>query len=111
MLYLIIIKHKIHKPEGCTFAYGCRLCRLKMGKAEAWHVLILISKSRNACDGVYKLFLYKEKRLSHCDNISVITYITACCSEVDYRLRLGALITVSMNMRHNIMAELLFVSG
>ncbi len=109
MLNLVIVHNKVHKPESCSFTYGCGLCRLKMSKSETRHILIFICKLGNACNSVYKFLFDEEKRLSHCDNISIITYITACCAEMDNRLCVGAQIAVCMNMAHYIVAEFLFI--
>ena len=109
MANLLIVHNKVHKPKGCTLAYRCRLSRLKMGKAEARHILVFICKLCNACNSVNKLLFDKKKCFTHCDNIRIITYITTCCTEVNNRLSLWALLTVSVNMAHNIMSEFLFI--
>ena len=111
MLYLMVIQNEIHKPKRCALAHGCGLRRLKMRKAEARHVLIFISKSRNACNGVYQFFPDQAQRLAHRDHLGNIANIAAGCAQMDDRLRLGALIAVSVNVRHNIVAEFLFISS
>ena len=80
-----------------------------MSEAEARHILIFICKFCNACNGINKLFLNQQKRLAHCDNICVIANIAARCAEMDNRLCVRAKVAVSVNMAHNIVAELLFI--
>ena len=109
MANFFIIHYQIHKPKSCSFTYGSRLCRLKMCKTEARHILILICKFGNRRNSVNKLFLNKQKCFTHSDNICIITYIAACCTKVDDRFSLWALFTVSVNMAHYIVAKLLFI--
>ncbi len=109
MLNLFIIHNKIHKPECCTLTYCCWLCRLKMSKSKARHILIFIGKLRNRSNCINKLFLYKEKCFLHCDNICIITNIAACCTKMNDSLCIRALLTICMNMTHNIVAEFLFI--
>ena len=109
MIYLVIIHNKIHEPKCCSFAHCGGLCRLKMGEAEARHILIFICKFCNGGNCINKLFLNKQKCLSHCDNIGVIANIATCGAKVNDCLCLWAKISVSMHMAHNIVAKLLFI--
>ena len=109
MANFLIVHYQIHKPKGGSFADGSWLCRLEMSKAEARHILIFISKFRNRRNCVNKLFLDKQKCLTHRDYICIIANIATCCTEMNDRLSLWALLAVSVNMAHYIVAKLLFI--
>ncbi len=80
-----------------------------MGKAKAGHILIFISKFSNRSNCIYKLLFNKKQRFTHCNNIRVITDIAACCTKMNNSLCVRALLTISMNMAHNIVAEFFFI--
>ena len=79
---------------------------------KAGHILVLIGKRSKVCKNVNKLSVHYLHSITHYDNVCVITYITACSAKMNNALCLGTALSVCVNVRHNIVAELLlFFSG
>ena len=77
-----------------------------MCKCQSRLILILCSKLGQFCDNVHKFLAYKLQCFCHNDNISVISYITGGCSQMDDAFCLRALYTKRIHVRHYIMANL-----
>ena len=101
------IHGKLLHPKSGTFSHGCRLCRLEMGKCQSRLCLIFFCELCQLCNHIYQFFLHKLQGFIHHDNIGIITYITACGSQMDDSLCFRTLYTVSIHMGHNIMTALL----
>ena len=81
-----------------------------MSKCQCRQILIFLCELCQLSDKTYKLFLNKLHSLCHYDNISVVTYVTTCCTQVNNRFCVRALYAVCVNVRHYIVTNFLFAS-
>ena len=81
-----------------------------MSKCQCRQILIFLCKLCKLSDKTYKLFLNKLHSLCHYDNISVVTDVTTCCTQVNNRFCVRTLYAVCVNVRHYIVTNFLFTS-
>ena len=105
MIQILQIQAKLIQPQRCPFSNRCRLCRLEVGKCQRRLIFIFICKFRQLCHHIDQFFANQLKSLCHNNNICVVSYIAGGSSQVNNSLCLGALLTVSIYMRHYIMTN------
>ena len=73
---------------------------------QARHRLVFVGKFRKVRKHLSRFFEYHSRCLAQDYNVGIIADIAARSTEVDYRLRLWTLHTVSIDMAHNVMPHL-----
>src|SRR5262249_47313209 len=95
----------------CPLAHGRELSRLEMGKAKSGKVTPFLCELPQGVDHANQLIPDQRKPLPHQDQVSVISDITACGTEVD-NVRSGrAGIPIGMDVGHDVMAEAALIIG
>ena len=78
-----------------------------MSKTKCWLILIFVSELSKFGDDVNELFANKFERLSHNDDICIVTDIAAGRTKMDNALGLGALLSIGVYMAHYVMSYFL----
>ena len=100
---------QIVQPERRALAQSRRLRGLKMCIRKNRQTLILFGKIGYGGNSVDKQSSDFAKPFAHKQNVGVIRNVTRRRAEVNYSPRIGANVTVSINMRHYVVAEFAFV--
>ena len=108
MVDLSQIHHQLVGPQGSALAHGGGLCGLAVGVGHARHILVLLGKVRQLCQHTHQLFTHQLKTLPHHDDVGVIAHIAAGGPQMDDACCLGALLTVGVDVAHDVVAHQLF---
>ena len=76
-----------------------------MGKCQSRLIFIFFCKFCQLSHHIDQLFTNQLESLCHNNNICVVSYIAGGCSQMNNPLCLGALLTISIYMRHYIMTD------
>ena len=79
-----------------------------MGVGHAGHILVLLGEVCQLCQHTHQLFAHQLKALPHHDDIGVIAHIAAGGTQMDDACCLGALLAVSVDVAHDVVAHQLF---
>ena len=79
-----------------------------MGECQCGLGLILFCKISQLLHHIDQLLTNQLQSLGHYDNIGVVAYIAGGCTKMDNSCCLGTLLSISIYMTHNIMADNLF---
>ena len=110
-IQLIKVEKQILYPEAGTLADGNELCRLKMRVAKGRKGTVLHSKGGERFYHGDKLAPYIAQSVTVDDEISIVGDIAARCAEVYYACGIGAAFAIDMDMRHDVVAQQLFLCG
>ena len=106
IIHIIQIHDQFIEPKSCSLTNSCRLSRLKMCESQCRHISVLHSKIFQFCNNIDQFLSDNVKRFTHNDHICIVANITGCRTQMDNPLCLRALLSVSINMRHDIMTNL-----
>ena len=110
-IYLVHVKKEILDIEAGTLADGYELRRLEMRIAEGRHASVFHCEAAQGFYDRSKLAADVDKGITIDHEVCIIRHITARCAEMDYPRCVRAAFAVDMDMRHDIVAQLLFLCG
>ena len=104
---LFQIRGQVLQPQGSTLAHGHRLCRLVVGIAKGWHILILLREIAQALHGAQQFPAQVLQAVPIDHQVSVIGHIAAGGSQMDNARRGRCNLSVGIHMSHDIVADFL----
>ncbi|MPM56874.1 hypothetical protein SDC9_103690 [bioreactor metagenome] len=109
VFHLVQVHQQLVHPEGGPLAHRHQLGRLEMRKAQGGQGLILICKGGQRRQRAHQLVTQKLQPLPHQNDVGIVPHIAAGGAQVQDGHGAGAQSAVSVNMRHDVMAQLLFL--
>jgi hypothetical protein len=105
VIQVILIQHQVLNPERGAFADGHRLSRLEMGVAQRRQVAGSRREGSQAADDSQDAAAQELQAFGHQDQVGVVADITGGCPEMDDAPGCGALVTVCVDMGHDIVPD------
>ena len=105
VLHFLKVHHQLVYPQCGTLADGGQLRRLEVCVGKAGLILVLVCEACEVVDDVEQLLLDQQQRVAHNDDVGVVAHIAGGSPQVDYALRLGALLSVCVNVGHYVVAH------
>ena len=111
VLDLAQVHHQLVGPQGGPLAHGGGLGGLAVGVGHAGHILVLAGKAGQLGQHAHQLFAHQLQALAHDDDVGVVAHIAAGGAQVDDAGGLGALLAVSVDVAHHVVADQFFPRG
>ena len=100
---------EVLKPERCTLADRCRLCRLEVCVAKRCKCFMFVCKIANFRYKRNELASHELQCFTHNDNIGVVANVATRCAQMNDWLCLWANFAVCKHVRHNVVAYFPFL--
>ncbi len=104
-------KDKVVGPEGGAFADGGGLGGLEVGEAEGWQIAVFGGEGCESIDDARELLSDETERLADLDEVGVADDVLGGGSEVNDGAGGWGGVTKGMDVGHDVVAELGFVTG
>ena len=88
-----------------------QLCGLEVGEAQGGQGLVSVGEFGQVVQHPHQLIPHQHETFPHDDDIGVVPHVAAGSAQVDDGHGVGTLVAVGVDVSHDVMAQLLFVSG
>ena len=109
VLQVFQVEYQILQPQHGPPSYGGELRWLKVGVPQCHQGPVLRGKLRQRLHGVHQPGTHDTQPLAHLHEVCVVTDKGTRGAQVDNATGCGALLAIGVNMRHDIVAQLLFL--
>ena len=111
VLHLVEIHQQLVHPQGGALANGGQLCGLEVGEAQGGQGLVSVGEFGQVVQHPHQLIPHQHETFPHDDDIGVVPHVAAGSAQVDDGHGVRTLVAVGVDVCHDVVAQLLFVSG
>ena len=105
MVEVFKIEHQVLNPQACPFSHRHQLRGLKMRKSERRQTRIFLGEFGERIDNVYHLLAQHYKSVVIYYGVGIVRNVTAGRAQMDYGHSRGTLLTVGVDVSHNVVAH------
>jgi len=109
VVQLLEVEQQVLQPQGRALAHGRELRWLEMGVAETGHGGVAVGKIAEIAHDGQQLSAQIAQRVAVEDEIGVVGHIAARCAQMDDALRARRHLAEAVDVRHDVVADLLFL--